>query len=168
MTCSTLADWVGKSTALPEPRPDAIGRHVLGGAAIFADDTPIKLQGAGQRARPGRRGSGAYLWTAPLCKAFGDLRRTFGAATTSCSAPVSLDEIRGTAPKVCWRARGPINRSNGICQFRSDRLAIKTPSRSQNSCRLLRFRPWIERVRLSPSLPKQFAPSCWPMRLSRG
>jgi transposase len=44
---STLADWVGKSTALLEPLADAIGRHVLGGSAIFADDTPIKLQAPG-------------------------------------------------------------------------------------------------------------------------
>jgi len=95
---STLADWVGKSTALPEPLADAIGRHVLGGAAIFADDTPIKLQAPGNgKTRTAR--IWAYLWTAPLCKAFGDLRRTFGAATTSCSETAGLDEIRGTAPK---------------------------------------------------------------------
>lgn len=45
---STLADWVGKSTALLEPLADVIGRHVLDGAAIFADDTPIKLQAPGE------------------------------------------------------------------------------------------------------------------------
>src|SRR3954466_12986446 len=44
---STLADWVGKATALLEPLADAIGRHVLGGPAFFADDTPIKLQAPG-------------------------------------------------------------------------------------------------------------------------
>lgn len=44
---STLADWVGKATALLEPLADAIRRHVLGGPAIFADDTPIKLQAPG-------------------------------------------------------------------------------------------------------------------------
>jgi transposase len=44
---STLADWVGKSAALLEPLADAIGRHVFGGQAIFADDTPIKLQAPG-------------------------------------------------------------------------------------------------------------------------
>jgi transposase len=44
---STLADWVGKATALLEPLADAIGRHVLGGSAVFADDTPIKLQAPG-------------------------------------------------------------------------------------------------------------------------
>lgn len=41
---STLADWVGKSAALLEPLADAIGRHVRIGQAIFADDTPLKMQ----------------------------------------------------------------------------------------------------------------------------
>jgi transposase len=41
---STLADWVGRSTALLEPLADAIGRHVQGGQAIFADDTPVRMQ----------------------------------------------------------------------------------------------------------------------------
>ena len=44
---STLADWVGKSAALLEPLADAIGRHVLRGEAIFADDTPVKMQAPG-------------------------------------------------------------------------------------------------------------------------
>ncbi len=58
---STLADWVGKSTALLEPLADAIGRHVLAGHAIFAplsadccaiacramDGTPVKMLAPG-------------------------------------------------------------------------------------------------------------------------
>lgn len=44
---STLADWVGASTALLEPLADAIRRHVLAGGAIFADDTPVKMQAPG-------------------------------------------------------------------------------------------------------------------------
>jgi transposase len=44
---STLADWVGKSTALLEPLADAIARHVLKGQALFADDTPVKLLAPG-------------------------------------------------------------------------------------------------------------------------
>ena len=32
---STLADWVGRSTALLKPLADAIGRHVLAGQALF-------------------------------------------------------------------------------------------------------------------------------------
>jgi hypothetical protein len=42
-----LADWVGKSTALLEPLADAIGRHVLAGQAIFADDTPVAMLAPG-------------------------------------------------------------------------------------------------------------------------
>jgi transposase len=54
---STLADWVGRSTALLEPLAEAIGRHVLKGQAIFADDTPVKLL------RPGAGKTGtARLW----------------------------------------------------------------------------------------------------------
>src|SRR3954466_3245719 len=55
---STLADWVGKATGLLEPLADAICRHVLGGSAIFADDTPVKLQAPGEgRTRTAR------IWT---------------------------------------------------------------------------------------------------------
>lgn len=45
---STLADWVGRSTALLEPLADAISRHVRAGQAIFADDTPLKMQAKGK------------------------------------------------------------------------------------------------------------------------
>lgn len=44
---STLAEWVGKTTALLEPLADAIGRHVLKGQAIFADDTPVAMLAPG-------------------------------------------------------------------------------------------------------------------------
>lgn len=46
---STLADWVGRSTALLEPLAEAIGRHVRAGPALFADDTPVKMQAPGAR-----------------------------------------------------------------------------------------------------------------------
>jgi transposase len=55
---STLADWVGKSTALLEPLSDAIGRHVLAGQAIFADDTPVGVQAPGHG-----KVKTARLWT---------------------------------------------------------------------------------------------------------
>ncbi len=55
---STLCDWVGKSAALLEPLADAIGRHVLGGSAIFADDTPLKMQAPGNG-----RTKTARIWT---------------------------------------------------------------------------------------------------------
>ena len=45
---------LGNSAALLEPLADAIGRHVLKAEALFADDTPVKLQAPGKTAR---------LWT---------------------------------------------------------------------------------------------------------
>ncbi len=44
---STLADWVGHSTALLEPLADTIRKHVLNGQSIFADDTPVKMLAPG-------------------------------------------------------------------------------------------------------------------------
>lgn len=41
---STLTDWVGRSTALLEPLADHIGKLVRAGPALFADDTPVKMQ----------------------------------------------------------------------------------------------------------------------------
>ncbi|MCP4126604.1 MAG: IS66 family transposase, partial [Gammaproteobacteria bacterium] len=46
---STMAGWVGKSTALLEPLADAIGKHVRKGQALFADDTPVKLLSPGNK-----------------------------------------------------------------------------------------------------------------------
>jgi len=44
---STLAGWVGKATMLMAPLAEAIGRHVLSGDAIFADDTPVSMLAPG-------------------------------------------------------------------------------------------------------------------------
>ncbi len=41
---STLTDWVGRSTTLLEPLANHIGALVRDGPALFADDTPVKLQ----------------------------------------------------------------------------------------------------------------------------
>ena len=46
---STLADWVGKITALLEPLANLIARYVLQGQALFADDTPVKLLSPGNK-----------------------------------------------------------------------------------------------------------------------
>lgn len=55
---STLCDWVGKSASLLEPLADAIGRHVRAGQAIFADDTPIRMQAKGNG-----KCKSARIWT---------------------------------------------------------------------------------------------------------
>jgi len=45
---STLTDWVGRSTALLEPLSTHIGKLVRAGPALFADDTPVKMQAKGK------------------------------------------------------------------------------------------------------------------------
>lgn len=55
---STLADWVGQLSGLLTPLADAIGRHVLGGRKLHADDTPIPVLSPGRgRTKTGR------IWT---------------------------------------------------------------------------------------------------------
>ena len=44
---STLASWVGQAAWLLKPLAELIGRHVLAGQAIFADDTPVKMLAPG-------------------------------------------------------------------------------------------------------------------------
>ena len=55
---STMADWVGRSTALMEPLADEIGRIVRRGGALFADDTPVKMQAPGHK-----KTKTARVWT---------------------------------------------------------------------------------------------------------
>jgi transposase len=50
-----LADWVGKAAALTQPLVDAIGRHVLAGPVLHADDTPVPVLDPGRgRTKTGR------------------------------------------------------------------------------------------------------------------
>lgn len=55
---STMADWVGRSTALLDPLANEIGRIVRRGGALFADDTPVKMQAPGQK-----KTKTARVWT---------------------------------------------------------------------------------------------------------
>jgi len=53
-----LADWIGASSALLAPLVDALRRHVLAGAKVHADDTPIPVLSPGNgKTKTGR------LWT---------------------------------------------------------------------------------------------------------
>lgn len=56
---STLTDWVGRSTALLEPLADHIAKLVRAGPALFADDTPVKLQ---SKLKP-KKTQTARLWS---------------------------------------------------------------------------------------------------------
>jgi transposase len=44
---STLADWVGQCSNLLRPLIDALGRHVLAGDRVHADDTPVPVLAPG-------------------------------------------------------------------------------------------------------------------------
>jgi transposase len=44
---ATLANWVGKAAWLVEPLADRIGRHVMAGRVIHADDTPVPVLAPG-------------------------------------------------------------------------------------------------------------------------
>ena len=55
---STMADWVGRSTALLEPLAGEVGRIVRRGDALFADDTPVKMQAPGHK-----KTKTARVWT---------------------------------------------------------------------------------------------------------
>lgn len=55
---STLADWVGASSALMAPLIDALAEHVLSAYALHADDTPVPVLAPGTgKTKTGR------LWT---------------------------------------------------------------------------------------------------------
>ena len=85
---STLADWVGKSTALLEPLADAIGRHVLAGQAIFADDTPVAMLAPGTG-----KTQTARLW------AYGRDERPWGSAVPPASWYQFSSDRKGQHPK---------------------------------------------------------------------
>ena len=44
---ATLASWVGKAAWLVEPLSERIGRHVMAGSVIHADDTPVPVLAPG-------------------------------------------------------------------------------------------------------------------------
>jgi transposase len=56
---STLTDWVGRSTALMEPLANHIGKLTRAGPALFADDTPVKMQTKGKT----KKTQTARLWS---------------------------------------------------------------------------------------------------------
>ena len=47
MSRSTLADWVGQCAVLLRPLVDALERHVMTGAVLHADDTPVPVLAPG-------------------------------------------------------------------------------------------------------------------------
>ena len=45
---STLADWVGQTSALLRPLVDSVARHVMQGVKVHADDTPVSVLDPGR------------------------------------------------------------------------------------------------------------------------
>ena len=79
---------MGKSTALLEPLADAIGRHVLAGRAIFADDTPVAMLAPGTG-----KTQTARLW------AYGRDERPWGSAIPPASWYRFSADRKGEHPK---------------------------------------------------------------------
>ena len=85
---STLADQIGKSTALLEPLADAIGCLVLARQAIFADNIPVKMLAPGDA---GQRH--ARLW------AYGRDERPWGSSIPPASWYQFPPDRKGQHPK---------------------------------------------------------------------
>jgi len=88
---STMADWVGKSTALLEPLADEIGKHIRQGSALFADDTPVKMLAPGNK-----RTKTARIWAYVR-----DERPWDGPCATNAQSD-NLSGHAGRAPPGAW------------------------------------------------------------------
>lgn len=69
---STLADWVGESSALLRPLVEALAEHVLSADKLHADDTPVPVLYPGARhddrrraRRPNRRAAQSSMQPRP-------------------------------------------------------------------------------------------------------
>ena len=103
---STLADWVGQSAALLRPLVDALGRHVLAGDRVHADDTPVPVlaPGAG-KTKTGR------LWAYVR-----DERPYAGAAPPAVLYRYSPDR-RGEHPQAHLAGFGGVLQADGYAGF---------------------------------------------------
>ena len=146
---STLADWVGKATALLKPLADAIGRHVLAGQAIFADDTPVAMLAPGtgktQTARLWAYGRDERPWGSAIPPA--RLAIVLGPMADYGSISVLLRPQRRTsegsprqiqwldARPLSWFARKPLPANGWLCRVRGPvSLRQYLRSRLHGSC----------------------------------
>ncbi len=144
---STLADWVGKSTALLEPLADAIGRHVLSAAAIFADDTPVRMLAPGTGKTQTARLFGptpvmSDLGAAARLRPRGIASRAIGKASIQkIISPASVDGCTPTAMPAsrtsivaARSAKSPAWRTSGASSSTSiDRKARRSPRRPSSA-----------------------------------
>ncbi len=129
---STLADWIGKSATLLEPLAKAIERHVLKGAAIFADDTPVNMLSP---ARPRSRGSGPMFGMNGHGRVKRHRRHSIASRVTARAS--SRPNISRTIPAGCTRTdtRGSTSSISRAVSARSRAWHISGASSSMCSSR---------------------------------
>ena len=152
LNLSTLADRVGKSTALLEPLSDTMGRHVLSAEAIFADDSPIsrmtrpsapshpapaRHRPRGSGPMPATNGPGAAMPGPPLGIASrvivgATTPRTISTGSAAGCIPVAMPGSR-TSISQALSARWPVWPMSGASSSTStDRKALRSPKRPRS------------------------------------
>ena len=152
---STLADWVGKSTALLEPLADAIGRHVLAAEAIFADDTPVSMLAPGTG-----KTQTARLWTYARDERPWGGQRAAGGLVSLLGRPEGASIRRTTSPATtagCMPTAMPAS-TTSTAPARSARSPAWPTSGASSSTSIGR------RARRSPRRPSSASPGSMPSR----
>ena len=103
---STLADWVGQSAALLRPLVDALERHVMAGARLHADDTPVPVLAPGT----GKTSTGR-LWAY-----LRDERPHAGTAAPAVRYRYTADR-RGEHPRAHLAGFGGVLQADGYAGF---------------------------------------------------
>jgi len=115
---STLTDWVGRSTALLEPLATHIGKLVRAGPALFADDTPVKMQAKG-------KAQTARLWSYVR-----DERPWCGQATPCAWYQFSVDR-KGEHPSTHLKGYKGVIHADGFTGFNG---LFETDRASEQAC----------------------------------
>lgn len=123
---STLTDWIGQATALLEPLAAVIGRHVQAGPALFADDTPVKMQAPiAQQANTNTRRKKGKMITARFWAYVRDERPWLGDAPPAAWYQFTTDRkgehpVAHLATYSGWMHADAYAGFNGL--YRSDRI----------------------------------------------
>lgn len=103
---STLTDYVGRSTALLERLSDHIGELVRAGPALFADDTPVKMQIGGKTGKTQTARMWSYVRDERPSHQRCASSATVRTSATLCVVPVQ----RGSERRTSRRAFGRLQR----------------------------------------------------------
>jgi transposase len=121
-----LTDWIGQATALLEPLAAVIGRHVQAGPALFADDTPVKMQAPiAQQANTNTRRKKGKMITARFWAYVRDERPWLGDAPPAAWYQFTTDRkgehpVAHLATYSGWMHADTYAGFNGL--YRSDRI----------------------------------------------